>query len=295
MVVAPLVCCLVASVVLAAIGVGAAQPTASGGGIDGFEDGNLSEYDPAVSGENTTWSVTATDAIEGEYSGIVSMDGTPNSSAVISSSLPAPDRGETVSVELNASADVTEAAVAYAMQNATDYYYAYVSPNADEFGVRRLSTVRGGTVVAFDDSMHIHAGEVYRIQVTWQRDGDHVASLYNESDGLVTVINGHDATFTDGGVGLHASSHRRSDGGSVRFDNVTFTSPPHRQSLVDWPVDERVGGTNDPTLVHDDDTGRLQIGTSTVTPDLRRAARSDPTSWETVKTDVFGESLSDAI
>jgi hypothetical protein len=183
--------------------------------IDGFEDGDISEYDhdPEFDGEA---SVVSSPKYNGSHSLEISSE---NAELISTSGLDVyPSAGDTFSLWVRPSGGANNINVSWGVQNHDDRYYAKLKPERGSF---YLFTYKGGSGSSQDSAgnLSLSQGEWYEVEIDWADGGSQIATLYNPDGTQLAQLSMSDSTWSSGGIGFDAYL---SSGESAHFDYVTF-------------------------------------------------------------------------
>jgi hypothetical protein len=195
--------------------------------VDCFEDGDLSEYN--FDRGSTGASIVTDPTFFG--SNALAITGT-NTELISTSGLPVyPKAGDWFRCRVQATNGAAKLNVTYGVQDHENRYYVAMSFADNKFNLLRYDN---GSSILLDqktEGFDLAEDEWYRIEINWRENGTHTASLYNESEDLITRVTATDTTWTSGGIGYDAYL---SSGGTVYFDHVLLDGQyNHLQELVD--------------------------------------------------------------
>ncbi|MFC4552409.1 hypothetical protein [Halorussus sp. GCM10023401] len=183
--------------------------------VDGFEDGDLSEYefDRGSSGASVVSSPTYTGSHALEISGtnteMISMDGLEHY----------PAAGDVFSTWVRGTNNADRINITYGVQNHTNRYFARVNPEQGHVALYR--TEDGSSTLLTDKSVPLSQDTWYEVHIDWQTDGTHVFTLFDDSGSQISQISATDSTWTAGGIGYDAYL---GDGGTVYIDHTQIHS-----------------------------------------------------------------------
>jgi hypothetical protein len=184
--------------------------------IDDFEDGNLSEYsfDRGASGASVVASPTYHGsnalAISGTNTELISTEDLPNY----------PSIGTSFGCWVRATGGAEKLNFTYGVQDHDNRYYVNLNFNKNRFSLYRWDDSSTVTLDFNDSGFTVSEDAWYKINVYWNRDGSHIATLYDESGHRLVQAQATDTTWESGGVGYDA--YLATSGGTVYFDFVTL-------------------------------------------------------------------------
>lgn len=183
--------------------------------VDGFEDGDLSEYefDRGSSGASVVSSPTYSGSYALEISGtnteMISMDGLEHY----------PAAGDVFSTWVRGTNNADRINITYGVQNHLNRYFARVNPEQGRVALYR--TEDGSSTLLADKSVPLSQDTWYEVHIDWQTDGTHVFTLFDDSGSQISQISATDSTWTAGGIGYDAYL---GDGGTVYIDHTQIHS-----------------------------------------------------------------------
>jgi len=171
--------------------------------IDGFEDGDLSEYSGDVSNPDVTVQGNVVD--DGTYALQIPSGGTGTSDSTIVYSLDGdglpiyPKPGDVFETSIYFGDDFDpDPFFGFGVQGFNSFYFVRIGAAEQDFAV---GINDAGTETEFENvSAAITDGTWYTIEVTWKANGFISAELFDSSGSSVAFVSGSDTTFSDGGV-----------------------------------------------------------------------------------------------
>lgn len=183
--------------------------------IDDFEDGSLSEYnfDRGSSGA----SIVSSPAYNG--SNALEISNT-NTEMISTSGLNSyPEAGDTFRYWVRATGGADDINLTYGVQDHDNRYFVRVDFANDNL---RLYIYENGSATQLDkqtSGFTLAEDTWYQVEIDWDREGGHTATLSDTNGGKVAQVSDTDSTWTSGGIGYDA--YLGSSGGSVYFDYIS--------------------------------------------------------------------------
>lgn len=232
------------------------------GTIDGFEDGDMAEYEDPQQGSMADWSAQSTTVYDGTYAAACSHGGTYHSAVSNSGLGQYPQAGDTFEYRFRMGRADDDAELHYAtgpVDASTNYNYARyqvrVNGDSGEFALYRLSQSNQTNLGKV--SVTPNADEWYRVRVQWGPDGTHTVTLYNSDAIEVAQITATDTTYTEGGIGWACGNFGSTNYAStVYFDACEVLSSAGELRLGKYVngqanhLDTQGVTLNDPTAWH---------------------------------------------
>jgi hypothetical protein len=186
----------------------------SGTVIDGFEDGDLSEYD--FDRGSSAASVVTSPTQGGSYA-LEYVD--TNVEAISTSGLDAyPQAGDTFEFWVRGSGGTEKTNLTYGVQDHANRYFVRVNVANDNFKLYKWEgDSTPGPLGSQTSGFTLSQDAWYRVEVQWGTGGSHTATLSDASGTQLAQISGSDSTWTSGGVGYDAYMD---SGQAAYFDEV---------------------------------------------------------------------------
>ncbi|MFC6734526.1 hypothetical protein [Haladaptatus sp. GCM10025893] len=183
--------------------------------IDGFEDGDLSEYsfNQGASGA----SVVTSPVFSGTK--VLEIDGT-NTEMISTTGLSRyPEAGERFSYWIRTTDGAEDINLSYGVQDHDNRYYIRVDVVNNDLILSRYESGIAYQLASDSSGYTLSEDSWYEIEVAWAENGHHKVTLYDNSRHQVARVSAVDVTWLSGGIGYDAYL---ATGGTVYIDHIDF-------------------------------------------------------------------------
>lgn len=185
--------------------------------IDGFEDGDLSEY----SGDTVEFTASTTNPFDGSYSLECSTTSSGSRTITRTDISWGPSNDSTLQYQLNRERHTTD--LFFGVQSSTDVSYrTRVKDYETNDTIIQIAKSDGGFSVLSSTPLNIDktAYDWLRIVVDWQSGGEITATVYDQTAIQLGVVSATDTAIGAGGIGVGVNSDDSTNDRTTYFDTI---------------------------------------------------------------------------